>query len=198
MAYFKYYPHPEKWLKNINEATCELCSQYSVCITANDVRLDKDKRYCITCINNFSLKPFLETEDRRINEASYKSIIEERTKRFPQKDHDEIVKEAKYFQDLIRYATPKVVTWQDITWPDHCGDFCIFESYGAQSEINALADDGDGNAFMEGAVEDWHLEFWNELSDNPLTNENCLDSHIGIYIFRCLECHKAILQWNFC
>ena len=92
--------------------------------------------------------------------------------------------------------TPRVMAWQPLCWPAHCGDFCCFIKEAGQLDMHRLAPDGDGRAFFESHLtETGRDDIWETVRpDAP--SDNSVGYSVGVYLFQCLECCEYLIEWD--
>ncbi len=90
--------------------------------------------------------------------------------------------------DELEYRTPSLVTWNDIEWPGHCGDYCRFIKIAGRPDIVALAGGRDAKAFFYAHLMGRaHPDWWADIRpDSPRNNEVAYS--MEVYLFQCLEC----------
>jgi len=100
--------------------------------------------------------------------------------------------------DELEHRTPRLITWQDLSWPTHCGDYCRFVKEVGKPDLNELSPDGNGLLFLgrylRGDIDSADVgEIWERIRlDSP--KDVSVAYSIGVYLFQCLECGEyAIL-----
>ncbi|WNG53915.1 CbrC family protein [Archangium gephyra] len=98
----------------------------------------------------------------------------------------------------LEACTPHLVTWQDLSWPAHCCDYCRYVAEVGRKELSALAPDGNGAAFLLAHLHERDrklaLEFSSLPPQAPTRETGAYD--IGVYLFRCLGCGTAVIHWD--
>ena len=95
----------------------------------------------------------------------------------------------------LEQHTPRMMTWQDLFWPSHCGDFCCFVKEAGQLDMQRLALDGDGQRFFEDHMEERQEGVWKNIRhDAP--EDNSVGYTLGVYLFQCLECGEYVITWD--
>ena len=95
----------------------------------------------------------------------------------------------------LEQRTPAIMTWQQLLWPAHCGDFCCFLKEAGQLDLQRLAPDDDGQRFFEDHMEERQEDVWKNIRpDAPV--DNSMGWSIGVYLFQCLECGEYVIQWD--
>jgi uncharacterized protein CbrC (UPF0167 family) len=119
----------------------------------------------------------------------------------PELSEDERERIAQDRTEELEYQTPLPVTWQELVWPAHCGDYCRFLKEIGQPELARLSPDGDGPAFLLAHAEgitDAGLasQVWADMRpDSPIDNSEAYA--LGVYLFRCLTCGEHMLCWDY-
>jgi uncharacterized protein CbrC (UPF0167 family) len=119
----------------------------------------------------------------------------------PELDETEVKRLVEERSAELKHRTPHLVTWQDFTWPVHCGDYCRFIKELGKPDLNELAPDGDGQEFFrqhlpedQRAVTDVP-SVWDAIRpDSP--NDNATPYSVGVYLFQCLECKEHMIFWD--
>lgn len=100
----------------------------------------------------------------------------------------------------LESRTPSVITWQDFSWPAHCGDYCVFVKEVGAPDIKRLAGLQDPVAFLAERLrnplrKDEAREVWESIRrDSPRDGQAAYS--MGVYHFRCLHCNEPILIWD--
>ncbi len=89
----------------------------------------------------------------------------------------------------VEQRTPRIKGLSLSLWATHCGDFCCFIKEAGQLDMHRLAPDGDGRAFLESLLIGGGGYLW-EMVRPDAPEDNSVEHHVGIYLFRCLECGK--------
>jgi uncharacterized protein CbrC (UPF0167 family) len=99
-------------------------------------------------------------------------------------------------RDELEHRTPGLVTWQDIDWPAHCGDYCRFEREVGQEELEAISD-GSGYEFLQRHLhpDQRHTIEWDWVPQRGPSSREELNSP-SVYFFRCLVCETPLLLWD--
>lgn len=110
-------------------------------------------------------------------------------------DADRLV--AARTEELER-RTPPLVSWQEVVWPAHCGDYCRFDGEVGLRELDELAPDGDGFAFFRAHV---HEDIARDIDAADLLPAHAPPSRSqsnspSVYLFRCLSCSRPVLWWD--
>lgn len=100
----------------------------------------------------------------------------------------------------LTLLTPHLVTWQEVVWPAHCGDYCRFIKEVGQPELAHPSPEGDGEAFFAAHAHDIadrshaHAMWEGIRSDIPINGHAAYP--VGVYLFRCLTCGEPVLLWD--
>jgi uncharacterized protein len=108
-------------------------------------------------------------------------------------ERDRIVRERT---GELEFRTPPLITWQDILWPAHCGDYCRFEGEVGLRELSSLSAEGDGWEYFLEHVDEPVPE---DLGPDDLPEQLSEDgraSSLAVYHFRCLGCAQSVIRWD--
>ncbi len=98
--------------------------------------------------------------------------------------------------DELKHRTPRLVTWQDLTWPACCGNYTPFEGEVGREEFARLAAAGDPwSWFLEHAREPGSVGFVAE-DLAPHASRPGKRWSLVVYHFRCGTCGRSILHWD--
>lgn len=98
--------------------------------------------------------------------------------------------------------TPQILTWQDIDWPKINADFGVYVAPAGQGELSDLADNGNGQEFLEAWVsEDSGVDvqtIWESLKPGYITEGEVADTNWPalIHVFRSVEGKDYHLIWD--
>jgi len=99
----------------------------------------------------------------------------------------------------VEQRTPSPVTWQHLSWPAHCGDYACFIGEVGQPDLNALAPNGDGKAFLAEHLHEAMLMLETDIWDwiRPDSPKDASTSYsVGVYLFQCLHCGHYLILWD--
>jgi len=99
----------------------------------------------------------------------------------------------------LEQRTPAPVTWQDFSWPVHCGDFCCYIKEVGKADLNSLAVDGNGQDFFENHLDDPDTdaeEVWETIRPDSPQNATLAYS-VGVYLFQCVHCAEYLILWDY-
>jgi len=106
--------------------------------------------------------------------------------RRPELSNAEVEMLARQRTSEVEQRTPRIKGWPLYHWMTHCGDFCCYIKEVGQLNIQRLAPDGDGRAFLDSLLGG---DVWGDVRpDAP--EDSSVQHHVGIYLFQCLECGK--------
>jgi hypothetical protein len=124
---------------------------------------------------------------------------------------EQIEKTANEKTNEIEYKTPKIDSFQEITWPIHCADYCCFIGNVGKEELNNLSPDGNGRKFLDSVMfESSHI--YEKVTYEPITEYsgysydlNDIWSYLPehsprklqdpvscLFLFQCLTCGKYL------
>lgn len=136
------------------------------------------------------------------NEGDLQALSEQLSRLNPSKSAQEIKDMASVRDMTLTTATPHLVTWQDFSWPAHCGDYMEFIQEVGQADLSRLASGGDGSAFLarslspEYGPEEVRREYWNDMrASSPLVDPT--DYSSCFYLYRCLTCNEHLILMDY-
>lgn len=137
-----------------------------------------------------------ETNQGRI--AALRSQLGEMHPELTNEEIEELVRERTA---ELMHRTPHLVTWQDFSWPAHCGEYCRFIKEVGKPDLNELAADGNGQAFFGRHLCEKKKRFtkiehvWKGIRhDSP--KDNTVAYSVGVYLFQCLHCQEYVILWD--
>jgi uncharacterized protein CbrC (UPF0167 family) len=88
------------------------------------------------------------------------------------------------------------VTWQDYSWPVHCGDYCCFIKEAGKPDLLSIAPEGKMHLLFDiSAVDDNFKYLWEGVRpDSPKDNSTAYS--VGVYLFQCLSCKAHIVLYD--
>lgn len=96
--------------------------------------------------------------------------------------------------DELEHRTPHLVTWQDMSWPTHCDDYCRFEREVGQRELEELGGADFFKAHLHEDLADAELE-WEDVPPRAPTNRRVSNSP-SVYLLRCWQFRTPVLWWD--
>ena len=196
---FTYFVDPDNFANTEKNCSCDLCKQKSdYCLNVEDYELDRKLKVCYDCVLNGRLEEL----EIKLNNILYPHIDKEYLanlkKIFPKLSNKEL--ESKYLDQsrILTYLTPALVTWQDLYWPYHCGDYCEYLQMAGTEDLNEFVTNSDGKGFLEKHLTPdslgWTIdELWSSLKPGTMKNFNDNWSPTA-YIFRCLTCKEYFIH----
>jgi len=216
---FKYIKNPHNSVAiNYSEKPqkCDICQKYSTGYEGPYYGYEDINFICEDCLLNGKLKE----KDIEAN-LGHRFILKRQLKKlYPDKDEQDIETLVNQRTEEINYRTPPLTTFQEFTWPVHCGDYCCFIMEAGKSELNELSSSGNGKDFLKSLPEwenygediqlsdsqreykeiddiDW-LDIdslWNYLPLHSPKNES--DPVSPLFLFQCLVCKKYVALLDF-
>jgi uncharacterized protein CbrC (UPF0167 family) len=118
---------------------------------------------------------------------------------YPGLDEAEVEARTCRRTDELEHRTPRLITWQDLSWPTHCGDYRRFIKEVGRPDLNELSPDGNGRLFLGKHLRDVGDsdvgEIWERIRlDSP--KDVSVAHTIGVYLFQCLECEEYAILWD--
>lgn len=195
---YRYFQDPHNYSTYTNEnQLCGLCNKLEPGYKGPFYGLHHVEFVCEECLfsgklsdvegttnswSDFSVREQLEELHPELNETQINNLVEERSAE-------------------IKYRTPHLVTWQDFTWPVHCGDYCRFIKEAGKADLNNLAKDGDGQVYFSQHLPEYQKKIthvtsvWKAIRpDSPINNSTSFS--VGVYLFQCLECREYVIYWD--
>jgi uncharacterized protein CbrC (UPF0167 family) len=168
---FRYYRDPlgDKTIEP-SSATCAACGRargFIVTTTSYGADVPGDAAFCPWCVADGTAArkfgAFFNEVDRGA-EAEATAIVEHRTPGFP--------------------------TWQDWSWPTHCGDVGVYLGQPSGTELRANAEAlaallADVAQYEWGRDEDYMRDFLDGLGGSQV-----------VYLFECPRCGKQLVRWD--
>lgn len=135
------------------------------------------------------------------NEGDVGSLREQLRILFPDYNETQIRALERQRTEELEHRTPYLLTWQDFSWPAHCGDYCCFIKEVGLQDLDTLASDGDGRRFFEDHLHGDHrrgteLDNWwpGIRPDSP--EDNSVAYNVGVYLFQCTHCARYVILWD--
>jgi uncharacterized protein CbrC (UPF0167 family) len=188
---------------------CDICQKHSTGYEGACYGYDNINFVCEDCLSNGKLK-----EKGSEANIGHRFFLKRQLKKiYPDKDERDIETLVNQRTDEINYRTPHLTTFQEFSWPVHCGDYCRFIMEAGQSELNSLSS-GNGKDFLK-LLPEWENYGNAQISDNqkeykeiddvdwlwnylPLHSpKNKSDPTSPLFLFQCLVCKKYIALLDF-
>jgi uncharacterized protein CbrC (UPF0167 family) len=154
------------------------------------------KHVCEGCLRT----GMLESYGLCANSADRPALSAQLCARFPHAGRAWMEKLVTARTATVERCTPSLVTWQSLTWPAHCGDYCRYLKEVGRPDLVLLAPDSDGRAFLarhaKGILNANHAdELWEGIRpDAPA--DNAVAYATGVYLFRCRTCARSVILWD--
>ncbi|MCI0570953.1 MAG: CbrC family protein [Myxococcaceae bacterium] len=195
MRTFKYFESPRtsaasSWTEE--EDTCDLCGNEGPWYEGPFVGEDDDgvERVCEECLAGGEL-----TGQGLSANTGDVDTLRAQLQALPPAERETRIGERT---EELQSRTPPLVTWQDLPWPAHCGDYCRFLGETGRKELDALAPDGNGEAFFHKHVyeadRELRIDFAELPPEAPTRDEDAWE--VGVYLFRCLDCGTHVIRWD--
>jgi uncharacterized protein len=100
----------------------------------------------------------------------------------------------------LETRTPPLITWQDLLWPPHCGDYCRFVKEAGRKDIEKLAGDDEPQSWLEEHLEESTQEstdideLWESITPKSLDKPSKWS--LCVYLFECLACGEHVILWD--
>lgn len=209
-----------KYIKNFHNSVavnysekpqkCNFCQKYSTGYESSYYGDEDINFVCEDCLLSGKLK-------EKGNEANegHRFILERQLKKiYPDKSERDIKTLVNQRTEEIIYRTPHLTTFQEFSWPVHCGDYCCFIMEAGRSDLNEISSNVNGKDFLKSLPEwenygdtqlrddqkeykemddvDW---LWNYLPQHSPKNES--DPASSLFLFQCLVCKKYVALLDF-
>ncbi|MCW3105283.1 MAG: hypothetical protein JWO09_3723 [Bacteroidetes bacterium] len=198
---FKYFENPEviTGLRK-NKTQCDTCKKEKFCFDAEAYYGGSNlSSVCPECLANgelYDLNVF--TCEGDAEELKRQLKITE-----PALTGSQIEELAGQKTKELEKTTPKIISWQDWSWPCADGDYCRFIGYGSRPFYNRLAPDGNGKRIFADSfyysVKDVSDEgLWDELlpDEEVKDYEDSSSYSVLFYVFKSLNSDKIITIWD--
>lgn len=110
--------------------TCDLCGHVRPGYTGGFYGTREVKFLCEECLAAGRLAEI----DAKTNQGDEVALLEQLREKHPELDEAKIEALARKRTEELIYRTPCPLTWQDFSWPTHCGDYCCFVKEVGKSE----------------------------------------------------------------
>ena len=195
---FRYFAHPHEFAHfAATPAICEFCGEARPHYSGRFYGSEKgSKNICEACLAGGRL----ETLNFTLNHGDSGALQRQLSEAHPELSAEEIERIAHERTVELEKRTPARLTWQDLDWPVHCGDYCRYIKEIGQPELVALASDGDGPAYLAAHAPDIEdIEFardvWGGVRPDAPTDAAQVYS-VGVYLFTCLVCGEHVILWD--
>jgi uncharacterized protein len=193
---FRYFRDPHHFSTYVAEdRTCDICGSEGPGYEGPFYGADDSVEFvCEACLASGQL----EAQDVSTNDAGTSDLDERIARAHP--DYSKAQVRAAFIEKakVLMYRTPRLISWQDMTWPAHCTDFCCFIKEVGKQDLNGLAPDSDGRAFLTAHLADQEAEadeLWDAMRpDAPRDLSKPYST--AFYLFQCLECGTYVIHWD--
>ncbi len=194
---FRYFRDPHNFSTYTTEPhKCELCGEQRPCYEGPFYGLADLDFTCEECIASGRLAE----DDFQTNQTDAETLFKQLRMLNPKLWTDDLERMAAERSAEVEQRTPHLVTWQDMQWPAHCGDYCCFIKGAGIADFGKLAPDGNAQAFFQshlyGRDKETDLDFlWKAVrEDSPQNNKESYWTET--YLFQCLHCGEYVIRWD--
>lgn len=186
---FKYFLYPHNFSTYANEPQrCDLCGNKRAGYKAPFYGLKPIEFVCEECLVDGKLAEF-DSCTNSIYGDELRRQLKEIHSELSETDIDEIVEDR---DTELLYKTPRVTTWQDFSWPVHCGDYCCYIKEAGKPDLIPIAPEGKVHLLFNDVDDEGFRYFWEGICpDSP--KDNSVAYSVGVYLFQCLNCKKYIV-----
>jgi uncharacterized protein CbrC (UPF0167 family) len=185
---FKYFLHPHEFSTYTSTPQlCDLCREKRAGYVGPFYGTEQIEFVCENCLTSGKLSEF--GSFTNIGETSdLKKQLKEIHLEYSE---TQIEKLAVEIDDELLHKTPHVVTWQDFSWPVHCGDYCCFIKEAGKPDLISITPEDKVHLLFNTVNDERFKLFWEEIRpDSPKNNSTTYS--VGVYLFQCLHCKKYI------
>jgi uncharacterized protein CbrC (UPF0167 family) len=195
---FRHFQYPHRFSTYTDEEQhCDLCNQVRPGYRGPFYGRQRIEFVCEECL----VRGKLATVGATTNEGAVASLREQLENMHPNFDEERIQEQVQRRTTELEHRTPHLVTWQDLSWPAHCGDYCRFVKEVGKPDLNGLAPDGNGQRFFGEhlCAHDKNItnipDVWRAIRpDSPKDNSTAYS--VGVYLFQCLRCQEYVILWD--
>ncbi len=189
---FRYFPQPHEFSTyTASSKLCAFCKQQKPGYDGPFYSQVQISFVCEECLISGKLTEVGATT----NEGNLGALVDQIRQSHPGLDDVQIRDVVAPKQVELEQRTPRIVTWQGLFWPAHCGDFCSFIKEAGKPDLLRIAT-RDRMHQIFGAQDDKKFgQFWESIrSDSP--SDNTQPYSIGVYLFQCLHCGEYVALWD--
>jgi len=199
---FKFFDHPELFSVFVaGETPCDMCGQTKHCFDATAFYgEDSIEAICPECLASGRLQE----RDIFTCEGDMAELIRQLQLLYPEQPVAAIEKKAREKTAYLEKTTPKLITWQEWSWPCSDGGYCTFVGFGSHALYNSLAEGNDGQWLFPKSlyhtvkdVGDWE-ELWEEALPAKAIPDFEASRGFGtlFYVFRNKESGEVVTVWD--
>jgi uncharacterized protein CbrC (UPF0167 family) len=194
---FRYFCHPHQFSTYSEEPrTCETCGETQPGYKGPFYGAARVEFVCEECLVAGRLAEI----DVSTSIGDPEALGDQLREIYPGLDETEVEARTCRQTDELEHRTPRLITWQDLSWPTHCGDYCRFIKEVGRPDLNELSPDGNGRLFLgkhlRGDIDPADVgEIWERIRPNS-PKDSSVAYAIGVYLFQCLECGECTILWD--
>ncbi len=197
---FKYFNNPKAFaVFTEKRVKCDICKKKERCYDGEAFYGEEIvEGVCHQCL----IRGKLEGTGIFANDADVEALFDQMVSLNTDTPKEKLLQLAKAKISELELQTPPVLSWDDWKFPALDGDFAEFISIVSQENMNELATDGNGLAFLKKYIrieEDNLINpeiLWDQLPEKKIerieqTNHQCL-----AYLFKSLHSEQYLIIWD--
>ena len=198
---YKYFKYPSRYAVLTDEAvSCEICKETKICLDATAFYSeDEHEAVCEDCLKAGRLTEI----NAFTNDGDVEQLFDQLKALLPESSHELLLLDAKDKTTELELQTPPLVSWQDWQFPALDGDYAQFLSFASHQDLNKLAEDGDGRAFLEKYLLEElqeHTDFdrlWKAIPEKRIKNVAASNNFpVLAYIFKSCHSSNYVIVWD--